>query len=128
MSLQLLVRERPQRSLALATDTHALIFRYSQSNVALDKSSIEPSSRLLASRCMVEFSPIENTDLADYHVLRALSVYGTLGLIQINTDIFLCVISGALKVATVRPNETVHRILSVEFCQSSFQRTNWRKY
>ncbi|KAL8829894.1 MAG: hypothetical protein Q9170_005979 [Blastenia crenularia] len=32
-----------------------------------------------------------------------------------NADIYLCVISGAVKVATVRPDENVQKILSVEF-------------
>lgn len=64
---------------------------------------------------MVEFIALENVDLTDYHVLRSHGVYGTLGLINIDTDVFLCVISGAIRVATVRPNETVQRILSVDF-------------
>ena len=120
MSLQLLVRERPQRSLALVTDTRALILRYSQPSLTVELSSIGPSGRLLASRCIVEFSALEDIDLTDYQLLHASGIHGTLGLIEINTDVFLCVISGAIKVATVRPNETVQRILSVEFCQYSF--------
>ncbi|KAL9131869.1 MAG: hypothetical protein Q9217_000315 [Psora testacea] len=62
---------------------------------------------------MVEFS--SSIDLSDYRVLRASGVHGTLGLINLGSEIFLCVISGAAHVATVRPNETVQRILSVEF-------------
>jgi hypothetical protein len=42
-------------------------------------------------------------------------VYGTLGLINIKTDVFLCVITEALPVAAVRPGENVQRITSVEF-------------
>lgn len=49
---------------------------------------------------MVEFTAHEDVDLTDYHVLRASGVHGTLGLININADVFLCVISGAIRVAT----------------------------
>ena len=54
-------------------------------------------------------------DLQEYRSLSSLSVHGTLGLITVNGDVFLCVVSGASRVATVRPDETVQRILSVEF-------------
>lgn len=115
MSLRLLLRDHPQRSFALVTDTHALIFRHNSSSVAIDSSKNGLTAKP-ASKCMVEFSALDEVDLADYRVLRASGVHGTLGLININTDVFLCVISGAIRVATVRPNETVQRILSVEFC------------
>lgn len=59
-------------------------------------------------------------DLSDYRSLSSLSVYGTLGLITVNNDVFLCVVSSATKAATVRPEETVQRINAVEFhCLSS---------
>jgi hypothetical protein len=67
---------------------------------------------------MVEFATLEDVDLTEYRSLRLSGVHGTLGLININADVFLCVISGAVRVAMVRPNETVQRILSVDFCQS----------
>lgn len=49
---------------------------------------------------MVEFTALEDVDLTGYRVLRASGVHGTLGLININADCFLCVISGAVRVAT----------------------------
>lgn len=49
---------------------------------------------------MVEFTAHKDVDLTDYRVLRASRVHGTLGLININADVFLCVISGAVRVAT----------------------------
>lgn len=67
---------------------------------------------------MVEFSRLDAIDLTGYRTLHSSAVHGTLGLININTDVYLCVISGAVRVATVRPGETIQRILSVEFCQS----------
>lgn len=117
MSLRLLLRDHPQRAFALVTDTHALVFRHSHSNSSADAFSNGSSRMVSASKCMVEFTTIESVDLADYRIVCASGVHGTLGLISINADIFLCVISGATRVATVRPSETVQRILSVDFCQ-----------
>lgn len=117
MSLRLLLRDQPQRSFALVADFHALVFRHSHSYSSADAFSNASSTRSAASRCMVEFRTLGDIDLADYRTVRALGVHGTLGLISINTDVFLCIISGAARVATVRPKETVQRILSVEFCR-----------
>lgn len=101
MSLRVLLREQPSRALAVLTDSHALIFRHSLSGNGVDLgSNNETSTRLSASKCMVEFTAHNEVDLADYHVLRASGVHGTLGLININADVFLCVISGAVRVAT----------------------------
>ena len=101
MSLRLLLREHPQRALAILTDSHALIFRHSLSSISADSSSNnETSLRSSASKCMVEFTALGDVDLTDYCVLRASGVYGTLGLININSDVFLCVVSGAVRVAT----------------------------
>jgi len=64
---------------------------------------------------MVEFSALNTISLEDYRALTPLSVQGTLGLITINNDVFLCVVRGASRVASVRPWETVQRISSVDF-------------
>ena len=116
MSLQVLIREHPRRSFALVTKTHALILRHSLSSTNADNINFGTNIKGLASKCMVEFTTLENVDLSEYRVLRASGVHGTLGLININADVFLCVITSARNVATVRPNETVQRILAVEFC------------
>ena len=63
---------------------------------------------------MVEFAAVDKVDLGEYTSLTNRSVYGTLGLITVNGDVFLCVVSGATKVSTVRLGETVQRILAVE--------------
>ncbi len=117
MSLRLLLREHPSRAFALVTDDQALVFRHSPYHNGGEVQTYRATPKPPPSKCMVEFSPLENIDLSDYRVLRPSGVHGTLGLINISTDLFLCVISGAVRVATVRPNETVQRILSVEFCQ-----------
>lgn len=53
--------------------------------------------------------------MGEYRSLSSLKVQGTLGLVTINNDVFLCVVNGNSTVATVRPAETIQRILSVEF-------------
>lgn len=70
---------------------------------------------------MVEFSTRKDADLEDYHSLTSLSILGTLGLVTINGDIFLCVVNGATRVATIRPGENVQKIISVEFRARQFQ-------
>lgn len=66
-------------------------------------------------KCMVEFADLGNVDLSDYRTLSPLPVHGTLGLITISNDVFLCVVTGTTKVALVRPGETVEKIFGVEF-------------
>ena len=69
---------------------------------------------------MAEFSRLGLVDLADYRTLSPRPVYGTLGLITVENDVFICIVTGASKVANVRPNETVERIYAVQFyCLSS---------
>lgn len=119
MSLRLFVRDHPQRALSLLTETHALIFRHSKSvdvgaNI-LDNGSNKSTS---SSKSMVEFTPLRNIDLTDYHTLGASGIHGTLGLINIAGDTFICVINDAKRVATVKEDEAVLRILSVGFCKS----------
>ena len=125
MSIRVLLREYPHRSIALVTATHALIFRYSPSTsdsiangslASIQATQPRTSVDIAASaRCMVEFADVSSVDLGDYRTLSPLPVYGTLGLITIGNDIFLCVVAGATKVASVRPGETVEKIYAVEF-------------
>lgn len=122
MSIRVLIRDSPSRSIALATDDHVLVFRHSAS--ASDTHNPNASSSSLNEgapyRCMVEFTKIEHAELEEYRSLSSLNVYGTLGLVTLQNDVFLCVVSGASKVATVRPGESVLRIHAVEFhCLSS---------
>ena len=128
--IRLLIREHPERSIALATSTHALILKNSppsgQANNRSGYSSGNASSSSLPGlgggngsgftpRCMAEFGHIDAVDLEDYRSLSFREVQGTLGLITVNNDVFLCVVSSATRVAEVRPGETVQKINSVEF-------------
>ena len=100
MSLRLLLRREP-RSLAVLTDSHALILRHSLSSTSAESlSNNETDTRSQASKCMVKFTTQSGIDLRDYRVLQASGIHGTLGLININTDVFLCIISRADRVAT----------------------------
>ncbi|KAK5628055.1 hypothetical protein RRF57_003770 [Xylaria bambusicola] len=123
-SSQLLIRDYPHRAIAIVTNSHALIFRHSHttSEAVTDGSlSSVTSSRPRggseppALKCMVEFSPASRSLLNDFRPLIPRPIYGTLGLISINQDVFLCVITQASRVATLRPGETVEKIVSVEF-------------
>ena len=101
MSLRLLLRERPRRALAVLTNSHALVFRHIQSSTSADSGSKSQTSTTSSpSKCMVEFAAHNDVDLEGYRVLRTSGIHGTLGLININADVFLCVISGAVRVAT----------------------------
>ena len=83
------------------TNTHALIFRHSISSTTLDPSIYnDKSARSSAPKCMVEFTAREDVELTDYRVLRESGIHGTLGLVNVNADVYLCVISGAVRVAT----------------------------
>lgn len=125
MSIRVLLREYPHRSIALLTASHALIFRHSPTtnesivNGSLTSiHSVPPRASIEGAytpKCMVEFADASTVDLSDYRTLSPLPVHGTLGLITIANDVFLCLVTGATKVATVRPGETVEKIYGVEF-------------
>ena len=67
---------------------------------------------------MVHFSSTEAAEsLSAFRSMGTIPVYGTLGLITLAGDVFLCVVNASRRVATVRPGEEVERILSVEFCR-----------
>ncbi|CAJ2501685.1 Uu.00g045380.m01.CDS01 [Anthostomella pinea] len=123
-SSQLLIRDYPHRAIAIVTGSHALIFRYSPTTseaIADGSLASVASSRARASnegptsKCMVEFTPASRQLLNDFRPLIPRPIFGTLGLISINRDVFLCVITHATRVATLRPGETVEKIASVEF-------------
>ncbi|KAH7391763.1 SacI homology domain-containing protein [Pyrenochaeta sp. MPI-SDFR-AT-0127] len=120
MSIRVLIKDYPHRAIALTTPSHALVLRHSSSS-SENNGNFNASSTSLgsngsgAARCMVEFSKVEDVDLNDYRSLHSVNAHGTLGLITVNGDVFLVVVTGASKVATVRPGETVQRIFSVGF-------------
>lgn len=101
-NLRVLCRDQPQRTIALVSPDHALVFHHTSTD-AKD-----------SARCQVEFSDLESVDLDRYRSLGAGK--GTLGLVTLNEDVFVCVVTNSTRAATVRPGETVSRIDSVSFC------------
>ncbi|KAH6899006.1 SacI homology domain-containing protein [Thelonectria olida] len=130
-SCELYIRDYPHRSIAIVSSSHALILRYTASTSEAiangTLTSVVASARpravggeSLVSKCMVEFAPVSKRLLQDYRRLTHRPIYGTLGLIAVNSDVFISVITHASRTATVRPGETVERIASVAFyCLSS---------
>src|SRR5262245_28028002 len=114
MGMRVYLRDSPQRAIALVTETHVLILRHSSSSTAKNVSSTSLSDAG-APKCIVEFSPWETANMQDYRPLSSRDVYGTLGLVTLNGDVFLCVVTQAARAATVRPGEAVQRIINVEF-------------
>ncbi|KAL9943732.1 hypothetical protein ACHAP6_007043 [Verticillium nonalfalfae] len=64
---------------------------------------------------MAEFTPLSKHTLSDYRSLIPRPIFGTLGLIAVDGDVFLSVVTHATRVATIRPGETVEKISSVAF-------------
>ncbi|OGE54052.1 hypothetical protein PENARI_c006G02834 [Penicillium arizonense] len=102
-NLRVLCRDYPKRTIALVSSDHALVFHYTSTDTgAKDRP-----------RCLVEFLDLTLVDLEGY---RPLGIgYGTLGLVTINEDVFVCVVTGSSQAATVRPGEIVSRIDNVGF-------------
>jgi synaptojanin len=134
-SSQLLIREYPHRAIAIASPSHALIFRHSSTTseaIANGSLASVASARPriggadgIASKCMVEFTSTSGQTLNDYRPLTPRPIYGTLGLISVTGDVFLAVVTQATRAATVRPGETVEKISDVAFfCVNSSQYDN----
>lgn len=121
-NLRILCRDRPQRSIALVTTEHALIFRYSSGASGDNANPLYNNDS--TPRCLVEFSSLSSADLKGYRFLGG--GYGTLGLIALDNDIFVSVVTGSSKAAVVRPGETVSRIDNVDFCMSSISLSDQR--
>ncbi|KAL8707900.1 MAG: hypothetical protein Q9220_007120 [cf. Caloplaca sp. 1 TL-2023] len=113
MSLRILLQENPRR-IALASEHHALIFRHNAASSVVRTGGLADAStkKLSLPKCVVEFSALQSLDLSAYRPTPAARVQGTLGLINIGTDIFLCVISAAIRVAVVRPEEKIKDCLN----------------
>ncbi|KAJ5732828.1 hypothetical protein N7493_004309 [Penicillium malachiteum] len=102
-NLRVLCRDQPQRTIALVTSDHVLIFHYNAANARSSSTA----------RCQVEFLDVASADLKAYRPLGA--GHGTLGLVTLNEDLFVCVVTTSSQAATVRPGESVSRIDSVDF-------------
>ncbi|KAG4301089.1 hypothetical protein PCK1_002788 [Pneumocystis canis] len=105
--MQCFLKNSP-RSIALRAGSNALIFQ-SCGN------SREPQT------CIAKFCKWNDIDYSEYSLITSKVVYGCMGLISIEDNIFICLITGYSQVATLRATETVNRIHDVEFlCLNSF--------
>ncbi|KAL2837506.1 SacI homology domain-containing protein [Aspergillus pseudoustus] len=108
-TIRILSQDHPVRTLVLATSEDALIFRHSLGDAG---GNALPASKDIQ-RCLVEFASLSSIDLTGYRTLG--SGYGTLGLVTLDHDVFVCVVTRSAKSASVQPGETVLRIEDVEF-------------
>lgn len=112
--MHLYLREHPVRTLLLTTSSEderrgcprrALIFRAEGSKAA--------------SQATVEFVPKDEVDFSNIIRLTARQVQGCLGLINIENEIFLAVVTQAISIGNIRPTaekpEEVNRIQEVAF-------------
>jgi hypothetical protein len=126
MSIEVLLRSHPHRSIALLTSAYALVLRHSHLSLpngstaaaagTAEGAALRSRSGGGVARCIVDFSARCDLDLREYRPLTPLTVQGTLGLVALDKVVFLCLVSESTRVATVRPGETVQRIDAVEFC------------
>ncbi|KAI9370004.1 SacI homology domain-containing protein [Aspergillus egyptiacus] len=108
-SIRVLCRDHPVRTLVLTTSQDALIFRHSLG----EPEGIGYSVNNKTQRCLVELASVSSIDLTGYRTLG--SGYGTLGLVTLDQDVFVCIVTRSSTAATVRPGETVLRIEDVDF-------------
>ncbi|KAL6016390.1 Inositol-1,4,5-trisphosphate 5-phosphatase 1 [Candidozyma auris] len=109
--MKVLLREEP-RTIALVSDTHALTFRQQTSPAESSKRS---------SSVEVQLEKAANFQHnRDYKVLIHRDLHGCLGLIELDKQIYVALISGAsINVARPVPYESVDNIYSVDFVSLS---------
>lgn len=109
-TLRVLCRDQPRRSIALVADD--CVLEITQPNV--DYGRGPTTKHQDTNRCLLEAFFRSSSDLQGYRLLG--EGWGTLGLISLNHDVFICVVTSSSRAATVRPGETVLKIENVEFC------------
>lgn len=101
---------RTPRSLALVEGDSVLVIRYTQN------SSNEKDHGSSSPKCIIEFVKRSSISFeSKYRLLCPYECQGCLGLIEVGSEVFLCVINKDAMVARPRPGETVNRINAVEF-------------
>ncbi|AMD19697.1 HCL454Wp [Eremothecium sinecaudum] len=105
----ILAQKGPERRIAIVSNSYALIFNA----VKCDPSS--PNASKNRPLCAIELIPKSLLKGQGFEKLVNLEVYGFLGLIEIESKIFICTITGKSKVARPIPGETVNKIYAVDF-------------
>ncbi|KAL4811568.1 SacI homology domain-containing protein [Aspergillus unguis] len=108
-SIRIFGRDHPARTLIVATAEDALIFRHGLTEPAGNPLPVNHDTQ----RCLVEFASLSSINLKSYRTLGVGN--GILGLVTIDQDVFVCVVTRSSKAATVKPGETVLRIEDVDF-------------
>ena len=120
MEIELLIQEKP-RSLALRTDykgiSYGLLFRYTRSKTPKETvpQGAKKSNEANSVSCVVEFEEWTEKHEERFESLSVARIYGCLGLIQAEGDVFLVLITGAGHAGTLRQGEHVSRIHNVHF-------------
>lgn len=109
--MKVLVRPHP-RTLYIATKSDVLTIRSSNPRGTLDQRR----------QCIVELLDRKEVDLTLCRQL-SLNCYGCLGLLNVDSEVYLCVITDRSKAATPSPGRTVWRIHAVEFI--CLRRSQW---
>lgn len=109
-TLRVLCRDQPQRSIALVASD--CVLEITQPRVDNNRGGLAKSHD--TNRCLLEAFFRSAEDLQGYRLLG--EGWGTLGLISLNNDVFICVVTSSSRAATVRPGETVLKIENVDFC------------
>lgn len=97
--MNILLRPGSKRTLALESTSHVLLFRYINQT----------------EKCAIELIPKTSFISQPYKQLSRSKPYGFLGLIEMNNDIFLCVITSKVTVAQPLNGENINKIADVEF-------------
>lgn len=97
--MNILLRPGSKRTLALESTTHVLLFRY------IDETG----------KCAIELVPKESFISQPFKQLSRSRPHGFLGLIEMDNDIFLCVITSKIHAAQPLPDENINKIVDVEF-------------
>ncbi|KAI5299272.1 hypothetical protein KEM56_003368, partial [Ascosphaera pollenicola] len=115
MALRIYCRDHPRRTIALVADDYILTFEKAGGPADHQQEANDGgASRGQSPKCLVRFSRLSSPNgPAGYRLLGR--GHGTIGLIALDSDVFLGVISESTRAATVRPGETVRRIELVEF-------------
>ncbi|KAK5959481.1 phosphatidylinositol-3-/phosphoinositide 5-phosphatase INP52 PWA37_003440 [Arxiozyma heterogenica] len=103
MRLYVSNRHSEDKRIALVSESHALIFQAINGFDTRSKS------------CSLTLVPREELKNQGYKRLTYREIFGFIGLIEVDNNIFIGTITGASKVASPIPGETVNKIYAVDF-------------
>lgn len=96
--MKIFFNARP-RSFILVSNDYALTLQYMSSN----------------QQCLIQYTPVANTDFTNYQESTALHYYGLVGVLEVKGYVFLCVITDQTQIGSPRPSEVIYKIRDVEF-------------